>query len=86
MDYGKNLQDGIAAPRIHCESQEIQVDSRIPTTVLNELEAMGHPVQSFTESYIFANFARPVGIMVDLETGQLRSGVDVFRPATAVGF
>ena len=86
VDYGKNLQDGIAAPRIHCESQEIQVDSRIPTTVLNELEAMGHPVQSFTESYIFANFARPVGIMVDLETGQLRSGVDVFRPATAVGF
>ena len=86
VDYGKNLQDSIAAPRIHCESQEIQVDSRIHSAVLSELEAMGHAVQSFTESYIFANFARPVGIMVDPETGQLRSGVDVFRPATAVGF
>lgn len=86
VDYEKSLQDAMAAPRIHCESQGIQVDSRIPETVLSELEAMGHPVQSFTESYIFANFARPVGIMVDLETGQLRSGVDVFRPATAVGF
>ena len=86
VDFGKSLQDAMAAPRIHCESQEIQVDSRIPVTVLSELEAMGHPVQSFTESYIFANFARPVGIMVDPDTDQLRSGVDVFRPATAVGF
>ena len=86
VDYGKSLQDGIAAPRIHSESQEIQADSRILATVLNELEAMGHPVQSFSESYIFANFARPVGIMVDPDTDRLRSGVDVFRPATAVGF
>ena len=66
--------------------EEIQADSRILATVLNELEAMGHPVQSFSESYIFANFARPVGIMVDPDTDRLRSGVDVFRPATAVGF
>ena len=86
IDHGQSLQDAIAAPRVHCEGETVQVDSRISPAVRAELEAMGHKLQVLDETHIMANFARPVGIAVDPTTGKLRSGVDVLRPAAAVGF
>jgi hypothetical protein len=32
------------------------------------------------------NFARPSAVTIDYDTGLLRAGVDVFRPALALGY
>lgn len=84
IDHGMSLQDGIGAPRIHCEKDRILADSRLPEASLQALEGMGYPVQRSEETFMNSNFARPVGAMIG-EDGIVRSGVDVLRPATAVG-
>ncbi len=84
IDHGMSLQDAIGAPRIHCEKDKILADSRLPEDRLQALEAMGYPVQRSEETFMNSNFARPVGALVDGD-GIVRSGVDVLRPATAVG-
>jgi hypothetical protein len=53
--------------------------------VLLELARRGHQLEALEESFITANFARPVGIAVDPGTGEHRSGVDALRMAAAVG-
>lgn len=84
IDHGMSLQDAIGAPRIHCEKENILADSRLPEDRLRALEEMGHPVQRSEETFMSSNFARPVGALLD-ESGVVRSGVDVLRPATAIG-
>jgi hypothetical protein len=47
---------------------------------------MGHGVTVVEEEPgMTGNFARPSGIFLDHETGKLHGGVDVFRPAIALG-
>ncbi len=84
IDHGMSLQQGIGAPRIHCEKDGILADSRLPESSLEALEDMGHAVQRSEETFMSSNFARPVGALIDDE-GMVRSGVDELRPATAVG-
>ena len=84
VDHGMSLQDAIAAPRVHCEREDILADIRLPNESLTALEAMGYPVHRLEETLTNSNFARPVGALVD-ENGLVHSGVDVFRPATAIG-
>ena len=57
---------------------------RLPA-LLAQLARRGHTVEALEESFVTANFARPVGISVDAATGVLRSGVDALRMAGAVG-
>jgi len=84
VDYGMGMQAAIAAPRMHAEAQTVSLDARL-TAVGAQLAAMGHNVDLQEETYLSVNFARPVGIMIDPADGKLRAGVDVLRPATAVG-
>lgn len=85
IDYGRGPQDAVAAPRIHAESATVEIDSRL-SEVASRLRALGHPVQLLEEGFLVVNFARPVAITIDPASRQLRAGVDVLRPATAVGF
>lgn len=84
VDHGMSLQDAIAAPRIHCEKDRILADDRLPDDRLQVLDDMGYPVLRLEENFMNSNFARPVGVLLG-EDGVARSGVDVFRPASAVG-
>ncbi|MDI6028488.1 gamma-glutamyltransferase [Corticibacterium sp. UT-5YL-CI-8] len=84
IDHGMTLQDGIAAPRIHCEKETVLADSRLPAESLETLKEMGHPIQLIDETFLSSNFARPVGALIDPD-GTVHSGVDALRPATAVG-
>lgn len=85
VEFGQSLQQGISAPRLHCEGSKLQIDSRVSSDVLAALAKRGHALEVLEESFVTANFARPVGISVDAETGVLRSGVDALRMAAAVG-
>jgi gamma-glutamyltranspeptidase/glutathione hydrolase len=85
VEFGHSLQHAISAPRLHCEGSKLQIDSRVSSDVLAALAKRGHALEVLEESFVTANFARPVGISVDAETGVLRSGVDALRMAAAVG-
>lgn len=85
VDYKRSLQQAISAPRLHCEGNKLQIDSRVTEEVLTQLARRGHTVEVLEESFVTANFARPVGISVDAVTGVLRSGVDALRMASAIG-
>jgi gamma-glutamyltranspeptidase/glutathione hydrolase len=85
-DYARGPQDAVAAPRIHAEGPTLELDSRLDAQTAACLSALGHQLQRLEESFLVVNFARPVAIAIDPDGRQLRAGVDVLRPATAVGF
>jgi gamma-glutamyltranspeptidase/glutathione hydrolase len=85
IDYGMSIQPAISAPRIHSEGRASEVSTRIPDEVRNALRELGHEVVDREESLSTNFFARPNGVMIDPDSGELRGGVFPFTPATAVG-
>jgi gamma-glutamyltranspeptidase / glutathione hydrolase len=85
FEYGMGPAEAIGAPRVHCEGIAVEVDSRVPEAVIEELRRRGHDITIREETPVMANFSRPVGIMIDPETGALRGGATPFGPATAIG-
>jgi gamma-glutamyltranspeptidase/glutathione hydrolase len=45
IDFGMDIQQAIAAPRVSSVSSRLAVESGIPASVRSELSAMGHNVQ-----------------------------------------
>jgi gamma-glutamyltranspeptidase / glutathione hydrolase len=84
VDHGMDIQDAIAAPRIHSESARIEIDDRFPPSVIEGLRAIGHDVAIAEKTVCSYNFANPVGVMVD-PNGMLLSGTDPMLPSAAVG-
>ena len=86
------IQEAIEQPRIHIEGadpkvpagelvKEMFVDSRIDPNTVNALKLRGHEITIKLDG----DFALPVGIMRNLQTGKLHAGVTVPVPATAMG-
>ena len=85
IDYGLSIQPAISAPRIHSEGRTSEVSTRIPEEVRNALRQLGHEVVDREDSLSSSHFARPNGVMIHPETGELHGGVFPFTPASAVG-
>ena len=86
IDFGDGPQDAVNRPRVHDEGEGLLVDSRIPQEIRDGLAALGHEVEVKEETLMSAWFARPNAISVDVQTGELRGGVDQLKPAVALGF
>ncbi len=93
LDFGMDIQEAIAAPRIHIEGSDPKVpdghlvrqlfaDARLSPEVVQDLRKRGHDVTLLPDG----NFALPVAIMRDEAAGRLRAGVTVPVPATALGY
>ena len=93
IDFGMDIQEAIAAPRIHMEGSDPKVpngkltrqlfaDSRLAPEVVEGLKRRGHDVILLADG----NFALPVAIMRDGATGKLHGGVTVPVPARAIGY
>jgi len=82
IDRSMNLQDAIAAPRVHNEGWGSEIDGRIPPQIIARLRAMGHETAVVQSRYALPAFSRINGIMVD-DAGALASGVDIFTDAGA---
>jgi gamma-glutamyltranspeptidase/glutathione hydrolase len=84
---GMGPQDAVAALTVDASGREVLVDSRFPAEVGQQLGALGHMVKAVDEEPgMTGNFARPSAVVIDYEHGLLRAGVDVFRPALALGY
>lgn len=85
VDFQRGMQGSISAPRMHSEGAAVEISTRIPEATLEGLRAMGHQLTPREETLSTSFFARPSGIMIDPESGELRAGVHQYTPATAVG-
>ena len=85
IDFGMGMQAAVSAPRVHSEGRATEISTRFPADVIDELEKMGHEIVRREESLSSSFFARPNGIKIDPDTGELHAGVFPFTPATAIG-
>jgi gamma-glutamyltranspeptidase len=84
VDHSLDLQQAIAAPRIHSESSVIEIDDRFSTDVIEGLRGLGHQVRVTEKTVCSYNFANPVGVMVTDE-GDMFSATDPMMPSGAAG-
>jgi gamma-glutamyltranspeptidase/glutathione hydrolase len=82
IDRGRSVQDVVAAPRVHNEGWDSQVDARIPAETREVLARMGHQLEVVTSGYGTPGFSRINAIAID-DHDRLTSGVDVFSEAGA---
>jgi gamma-glutamyltranspeptidase/glutathione hydrolase len=73
VEHGMDVQAAIDEPRVHSQGAETYVDSRVPASVRDELEAMGHVlvVQDVTPGEL--PFSRVSAVAVD-EDGTMSAG------------
>jgi gamma-glutamyltranspeptidase / glutathione hydrolase len=86
LDWRMGVQAAVTTPRIHCEGPLTEVDGRIAPETVDGLNARGHRVKLVEENSSSFRFARPGGIRIDPQTGQLTAGVHQFTPAWAMGY
>ena len=82
-DWGMGPQEAVNTPRIHCESADLLVDSRVPEADRAELAVMGHRLSVRSETFASSHFARPSAIRVD--GVERRAGVGAMKISTAIG-
>ena len=73
IDHGMGIQEAIEAPRLFRETSTVYADSRFPVEVRDGLVARGHDLVWVEQE--LQNWARPVGVLRDPETGLLHGGV-----------
>jgi gamma-glutamyltranspeptidase/glutathione hydrolase len=85
--HGMGPQDAVAALTVDASGREVLVDSRFPAEIVDQLQNLGHMVKLVEEEPgITGNFSRPSAVVIDYDQGLIRAGVDVFRPALALGY
>jgi gamma-glutamyltranspeptidase/glutathione hydrolase len=85
IDFDLGPQEAVSRPRVHCEGPATQVDSRIDAEVLETLRDMGHRLDVREETFTNSLFARPNGVRIYHEKGELRAGVNQHKMAWAMG-
>jgi len=87
VDHGMGIQDAIEAPKLFRETSTVYVDNRYPPEVKEGLLERGHDlVWVDRERY---SWGRPVGVVVDPETGLLHGGVQCHQymhESIAIGY
>ncbi|WP_029137514.1 gamma-glutamyltransferase family protein [Nakamurella lactea] len=94
VDFGMDVAEAIAAPRLHCEGAapsapvgptvaDVLVDDRVPAEALADLTRRGHLVRQCRETETQSFLAKPLG--VQYTDDGLIGGADVFRRSLAIG-
>ncbi len=94
IDFGMDVQEAIAAPRIHIEGADpaapigptvrtILVDDRLDPSIIEDLTRRGHEVRVIAESATSSYLAKPLGI--EFRDDLLLGGVDIFHRSIGIG-
>ena len=84
VDFRMNIQDAIDAPRIHCMTGDIFMESRIPKATQDSLAAMGHKLN--VRGAVDLYFGGAQAVMIDRSSGKLYGAGDPRRDGVAVGY
>jgi gamma-glutamyltranspeptidase/glutathione hydrolase len=82
IDRGWSAQDVVAAPRVHNEGWDSQIDARIASSTREDLRRRGHQLEVVTSAYGTPGFSRINAIVIDADD-RLTSGIDVYSEAGA---
>lgn len=80
LDWGMDIQEAVAAPRIAATSDAIDISNRIPAAVEDALIADGYEIRRSPLSYAFAGVHA-----ITAFDGRLRGGADPQRDGYAAG-
>jgi gamma-glutamyltranspeptidase/glutathione hydrolase len=84
IDHQMDIQQAIDAPRIHCMTGEIFMESRIPKDVQQALINKGHKLNVRKEMDLY--FGGAQAVMIDPKTGIIYGGADPRRDGFAIGY
>jgi len=84
IDHHMSLQEAINAPRIHCMTGDIFMESRISKEVQQALISKGHKLSVRGEMDLY--FGGAQGVMIDPKTGTLYGAGDPRRDGMARGY
>jgi gamma-glutamyltranspeptidase/glutathione hydrolase len=84
VDFRMNVQDAIEAPRIHCMTGDIFMESRVPKATQDALAAMGHKLN--VRGAVDLYFGGAQAVMIDRTSGMLKGAGDPRRDGVAVGY
>lgn len=84
VDFGMNIQEAINAPKFHCMSDEISMESRISRKKSDELSAMGYAINRRKAYDVY--FGGAQGLVLDPSTGTFYGGADPRRNGSAEGY
>jgi gamma-glutamyltranspeptidase / glutathione hydrolase len=84
VDHGMGPQQAMNTSRCHSEGSTTEIEQGAGPEVIAGLQAMGHDLLVREETYSSSHFGRPNGILVD-DDGALLGGVNVLKPAMAIG-
>lgn len=82
FDRGWSVQEAVAAPRVHNEGWDSQIDAQIDANTRGELQRMGHQLEVISSGYGTPGFSRINAIAVS-DDNRLMSSVDIFSEAGA---
>jgi gamma-glutamyltranspeptidase/glutathione hydrolase len=75
VDFGMSPHEAVSAPRIHCESDIVEMEARFPRAAAQALDGKGHKVRHSVYSYDFQS-GRPHVVMRDPKSGRFSGGAD----------
>jgi gamma-glutamyltranspeptidase/glutathione hydrolase len=84
IDFGMSMQEGIQAPRVHVETDDVLIDGRLGKSHRAALESLGHQVHVATPNYVNAQFSTPNGIR-DTGDGLISGVYPVNKQGSAAG-
>lgn len=84
VDFRMNIQDAIEAPRIHCMTGDIFMESRFPKAVQDALTAKGHKLN--VKGAMDLYFGGAQGVMISPTSGLLYGAGDPRRDGAAAGY
>jgi len=84
VDFRMNIQDAIEAPRIHCMTGDIFMESRFPQATQDALTAKGHKLNVRGAMDLY--FGGAQGVMISPTLGLLYGAGDPRRDGAAVGY
>lgn len=86
IDFGMTIQVAHSMPTVDASTRKTFIDSRISQEVISDLKARGHNIGVLEMTPgTPSHFARPSGILRDVDSGLFHGGVEVFRSAVALG-
>ena len=83
LDHNMDIQEAIDTPRFFCSGAELYMETRIPESVSDELEAMGYTISRTMD---YDTYYGGVHGVVKLDSGILRGGADNRRDGKALGY
>ena len=85
LDHGYSIQAAIEAPRIKAtEGARLQIETRVPAEIRNDLEALGHELELVGDWSNLMGGGQ--GIMIDPDSGAYCGGGDPRRDGYALAW